>query len=137
MKYLCTISLLIFANILLIQNNFESISLNKNIIKVKSELYQKDTNQFKEHEKFNPKFYLRIFEIHSGATWFDMKANTDKMFRIVLYNIEERRIIVIETIAIGKEGGSLTLLHQDIMDEKVLNLPVFSMTKVKFIKWLS
>jgi hypothetical protein len=87
--------------------------------------------------EFNPSFYLKIYEVHLGTTWYDDTAGMDKIFRVLLYNNEEHISVVVETIGIGEEGAGLTLLKQTRITERVLNMPDYTMNKVDFKEWIN
>ncbi|MCE5320972.1 MAG: hypothetical protein PHV09_04985 [Bacteroidales bacterium] len=89
------------------------------------------------NKELNPSFYLKIFGIYPSPTWYDGSTKSDKIFRLILYNNEEHISIVIETISIGEEGGSLSLVKQTNLTEEMLNLPKYSINKVEFKKWIN
>jgi len=89
------------------------------------------------NKELNPSFYLKIFGIYPSPTWYDESTKSDKIFRIIFYNNEEHISIVIETISIGEEGGSLSLEKQTNLTEEMLNLPKYSINKVEFKKWIN
>jgi hypothetical protein len=88
-------------------------------------------------KKLYPDFYLKIFKVYCGATWFDKNSGVDKMLRIVLYNDEEHISIIVETIIIKGEGGPLILLKQEKLSEEKLKMNEYSISSVEFIEWVN
>lgn len=111
-------------------NYIPHINTNETVI-------ERNTKKNVKSKEFNPSFYLRITGIFTGSTWYDESQECDKVFRVVLYNDEEHITIVIETIAISDESASLTLLKQEKLLEKNLDMPDYSINKVEFVNWLN
>jgi hypothetical protein len=136
MKY----TLLLILNLLLSCNARQGASINtlkNNVSDNKETKVASDTLKKAENNSFNPPFYLRIIGVYTGNTWYDNNIDQDKVFRIVKYINETHITIIIETIEIGSEGGSLTLLKQEKLTEEKLGMPSYTINNVDLIDWIN